>query len=53
VYLSLTSTISTKTKTGTKTNFKADKAAHIPSIEKISLIAKEVYAIVFKELLAK
>jgi hypothetical protein len=38
---------------GIKLTVKADKAAHIPSIEKIGLIAKEVHAIVHKELLAK
>ena len=38
---------------GIKLIVKADKAAHIPSIEKISLIAKEVHAIVLEELLAK
>jgi len=32
---------------------KADKATHIPSIEKPSLIAREVHAIVNKELAAK
>jgi hypothetical protein len=38
---------------GIKLIVKADKAAHIPSIEKIGLIAKEVHAIVHKKLLAK
>ena len=38
---------------GIKLIVKADKATHIPSIEKISLIAKEVHAIVHEELLVK
>jgi hypothetical protein len=38
---------------GIKLIVKADEATHIPSIEKISPIAREVHAIVHKELLAK
>jgi hypothetical protein len=38
---------------GIKLIIKADKAAHIPSIEKIGLIAKDVHAIVHEELLLK
>jgi hypothetical protein len=38
---------------GIKLIVKADKATHIPSIEKISPIAREVHAIVHEELLAK
>ena len=38
---------------GIKLIVKANKAAHIPSIEKIGPIAKEVHAIVLEELLAK
>jgi hypothetical protein len=38
---------------GIKLIFKADKATHIPSIEKIDPIAREIYAIVLKELLAR
>jgi hypothetical protein len=38
---------------GIKLIVKADKATHIPSIEKIGLIAKEVHTIVLEELLAK
>ena len=38
---------------GIKLIVKTDKATHIPSIEKISLIAKEVHAIVHEELLVK
>jgi len=37
----------------TKLIVKTDKATHIPSIERLSLIAREVYAIVRQELLAK
>jgi hypothetical protein len=38
---------------GIKLIVKADKAAHIPSVEKISLMAKEVHAIVHEKLLVK
>ena len=38
---------------GIKLIVKADKAAHIPSIEKIGLIAREVHAIVHEELVVK
>jgi hypothetical protein len=38
---------------GIKLIVKANKAAHIPSIEKIGPIAKEVHAMVLEELLAK
>jgi hypothetical protein len=38
---------------GIKLIVKADKAIHIPSIEKIGLIAREVHAIVHEELLVK
>jgi hypothetical protein len=38
---------------GIKMIVKADEATHIPSIEKIGLIAKEVHAIVHEELLVK
>ena len=38
---------------GIKLIVKADEATHIPSIEKIGLIAKEVHAIVHEELLVK
>jgi hypothetical protein len=38
---------------GIKLIVKADKAIHIPSIEKLSLIAREVHMIVIKELAAK
>jgi hypothetical protein len=37
---------------GIKLTVKADKATHIPYIEKIDPIAREVHAIVLKELLA-
>ena len=38
---------------GIKLIIKADNATHIPSIEKIGLIAKEVHVIVHEELLLK